>query len=62
MSCAIVGGSFSPMLPQLNPNEEDRMVTIAGGIIVVIFVLWGLFMFFAVGVHAFNTVVDWFMR
>ena len=38
------------------------MVTIAGGIIVVIFVLWGLFMLFAVSVHAFNTAVDWFMR
>ena len=54
--------SFSPMLPHLNPNEEDRMVTVLIGIIVIIFVLYGGLMLLAAFAHGFNTVVDWFMR
>ena len=50
------------MLPHLNPNEEDRMVTVLIGIIVIIFVLYGGLMLLAAFAHGFNTVVDWFMR
>ena len=50
------------MLPQLNPNEEDRIVAILIGIIVAVFVLYGGLLMLAAFAHGFNTVVDWFMR
>ncbi len=47
----IVGGRFRPVLPHIDPNKEDEMITVVIGIILGIFVLYGGMLLMAALAH-----------